>query len=363
MITITDLATSVLTRSFSYHVAVESWLGGDLLAADVPIVGGQEEGDRSLRVPERVTFSVPRLDRGVSWAPTDDRSPLAANGQRLHVKLGIGIGTGQIEWFNRGRFLIDASDPAGDSVSVTGVGLLTLIDEARLVSPYQPTGTLASTLRALLEPAVTVDISTALTDRAVPTGIAYDEDRLSAVLALLDAWPADAAIDPAGYLSVVPADATVTPVLELTEGTGGTVIEASGSSARAGAANLVVARGTASDGGQVQGVAYDLSSGPKAYGGAFNPLPVPFFFASPLLTTVAQCTAAATTILARRQREASREFTVRMVPYPVLQLGDVVTLTSERAGIEDLSCSVEGFSLPYTPGDGTPMTLKVKALP
>lgn len=359
MITLSATAQDIVTRSHKRYLAVEAWRGGQLLAADVPVLAASEETDRTLRVPERVTFTVPRRDRGVSWSPVADDHALAANGQTLRVKLGVGLAFGEVEWFQRGVFLVEDSEARGDTVSVTAVGLLTLIDEARLVSPFQPTGTLTSTLRALIEPALTVAVDAALVDRAVPAGANYDEDRLGAVGELLDAWPAEAYVDSTGVLRVAPPAQSSTPVLSLTDGAGGTVITASGSSTREGAANMVVARGTATDGGQVQGIAVDTSGGPKAYSGLFNPLPVPHFFSSPLLTTVTQCNDAASTVLARLRRAAGREFRVTMVPHPGLQVGDVVSVTT--GDYTGLTCSVEALTLPYHPGGGD-MTLTVRAV-
>lgn len=360
MITVSTTAVSVLASAgIQYYVAAESWLGGTLLADSIPISSGGEETDRSIRVPERVTLVVPRLADGYDWSPNADRHPLAANGQILFVKLGIGLAQGAVEWFARGRFLIQESETDGDSVTVTGVGLLALIDEARLVTPFQPAAgaTLVSTLRALLEPAMVVLVDTALADRAVPAGVVYDEDRLAAVLQLLDAWPAVAAVDPQGYLRVVPATQSTTSQLTLTDGVGGTVIRAAGNSTRDGAANTVVARGQASDGSQVQGVA-TLTIGAKSVVGPFNPLPVPTFFSSPLVTTVDQATAAANTIAARLSRQTSREYRVTMVPNPTIQVGDVVTLTG--VGL----CTVEALTLPYTaPAGQLPeMVLTVRTL-
>jgi hypothetical protein len=352
MITISAQAQSLLTGSYGYACAVESWYDGQLLAADIPVFTAAEEVDRTVRVPERVTFTVPREAAGVSWSPVSDRHPLAANGQRLHVKLGIRLDSDRVEWFERGRFLIQTSFINGnDEVQVEALGLKALVDEAKLVSPYQPSGTLVSTLRGLVEPALTVVVDAALTDRAVPSGINYDEDRLGAVLELLDAWPADAYVTPAGYLAVVPATQSTTSVLSLTTGTGGTVITATGSSTRDGAYNAVVARGTATDGGQVQGVAYDMSGGPKGYGGPFNPLPVPYYFTSPLLTTVIEAQRAAETIMARFQRGTARQFDIDMVPHPALQAGDVVSVTTDD--VTDLLCSVEAFNLPYKATGGS----------
>jgi hypothetical protein len=359
MITLTDLALSVLTRSYRIHLRVESWLGEELLAETVPVAVASEEGDRSSNVPERVTLTVPRRDRGMSWSPVEVDHPLAANGQRLRVQLGIGV-AGEPEWFQRGWFVIHESKSDIDTVTVNAVGLLHLVHEARLVSPFQPTGTLVSSLRGLVEPALTVEFDAALTDRAVPSGVNYDEDRLGAVNELLDAWPAEAYVTEEGYLAVVPPATTASdPVLTLTNGAGGTVIEATGSSSREDSYNAVVARGTASDGAQVQGVAFDFA-GAKRYGGPFNPLAVPYFFSSPLLTTVAQAQAAANTVLARIKRQTALRFTAAIVPHPALQVGDVVSITTDDHS--DLLCTIEALRLPWTPDGNEPQHLTLRSL-
>lgn len=351
MIEHSDVAADVMTGSYAMYCSVESWRDGVLLADDVPVDSGYEEVTRADRVPERVTLTVPRTDRGVDWTPTTEDHPLAAKGQRLHVRVGVGLDADRIEWLARGWYLVDDVRPYGDTITVQAAGLLLLADEARLVSPLQPSGTLGSTLRDLLEPAVTVRIDPLLADRSVPSGINMDEDRLGAVLALLDAWPAAGRMHPGGFFDVGPVAAVGAPVLELTDGVGGTVVEVAGTSTREGSSNVVVARGTAADGGQVQGVAYDYS-GPNRYQGPFNPLPVPTFFSSPLLTTVLEATTAAQTIIDRLQRNAGRRFVVEAVPYLPLQDGDVVAVTSERYGLDAVPCTVEVLRMPWTPGAG-----------
>jgi hypothetical protein len=353
MIETTAAAQSVLTGSFRYYQRVESWLDGVLLADDVPVDRGGEESDRSLAVPERISLSVPRVKDGYDWTPTTDDHPLAANGQRLRVLLGVGIGNGIVEWFQRGEYLIHSADAEGQTVNVTAVGLLYLVQEARLVSPYQPSGTLVSTLRGLVEPALTVVVDAGLVDRSVPTGINYDEDRLGAVNELLDAWPATAQVTPYGYLLVSPVVTPTVADLDLASiGATATVVDVAGSSTRDGGINAVVARGAASDGGQVQGVAYDLSHGPHAYRGPFNPLPVPEYFYSPLLTTVAQCNSAAAGVLARKLAGTQQRHTVTCVPRPDLLVGDAVSL-------DGVLCTVEALSLPFTSGAGA-MSLTVR---
>jgi hypothetical protein len=360
VIEVPALVTDVLAGpGFVLLPSVSSWRGGQLLAAEVPIAAASEESDRSQRIPERVTFTVPRYDGGTVWAPAGDVDhPLAANGQLLNVRLGVGTTAGVIEYFGRGWFLIDDVEADGDTVEVTTVGLLRLVDEARLVAPFQPSGTLGSTLRGLIEPGLTVDLTDAPTDRAVPTtGINYDEDRLGAVLELIDAWAAEATVTEAGVLAVEPATVPTAAVATITNtGSGATIIRTSGSSSRENGFNVVVARGTAADGGQVQGQAYDTTSN-RAYGTAWSPYPVPYFFASPLLTTNAQCEAAARTVLNRLLRGAGAEFTVEMVPNPTLQVGDPLQLTSDD--FEGL-VTIERLTLPYRAAGDRRQTLVVR---
>lgn len=356
MIGLSDAARAVVNSGqFVYYVRASAWLGGAMLAGDVPVIGAAEEGDRSLSVPERVRLTVPLRAGGVGWSPDSDDHPLAANGQTLKISLGVGIGLDGVEWFQRGEFLIMSSVAGDEAVEVVCVGLLALIDEAKFVSPFQPSGTITNTVRKLLEPALTVNLDAAPADRSVPVAsVNWDSDRIGALYELLDAWPADLRMHPQGYATIVPATTPTVAVRALTDQAGGTVVSASGSSTRDGGFNMVLATGYAADGGEVRGLAY-VTEGPWAYGGDASPLPVPFGYSSPLLTTVAQCQAAARTVLARKMREAVlREFTVTCPPDPTLQLGDAVSLTG--AGVSGLLCTIESLDLPYTP---EPMTLRV----
>lgn len=348
------------SSSFRWEIRAESWLAGVLLHDDIPIDTASEVSDRTSSVPERLTFTVPREVDGFNWSPEDDEAhPLAPYGQRVRLLLGVEIARGTIEWTQRGEYLISSAEPDGDLVRVTALGLLALVEEARLVSPFQPSGTLKSVLRKLIEPALTVIFDPALTDRSVPSGVNYDEDRLGAVNELLAAWPAEMRMDGNGFLRVFPS---VTP----TVGQSVLILQADfidyqGNVSRGGVVNCVVARGTASDGAQVQGVAYNYT-GPHRINGPFNALPVPEFFASPLLTTVTQCRAAANTRLARIKREQRRPIKVNTPPVTFLQIADVVRAARTEADPLML-CTVEAISLPLTPGTSTPMELTLAGDP
>jgi len=352
MIEISDQAASVLlSGNQTRRIRVESWYDDQLLDDDVPVTDGREETDRSLNVPERVTLTVPRTRRGVDYTPGELLSPLAANGQRLRILVGVGIGNGQYEWLQRGWFVITNSVRRGDQISVEAAGMLWLIQEARLVNPFQPSTNFVTSIRALVEPALTVEFDSALVDRSIPSTVNYDDDRLGALETTLTAWGAVADVTPDGFLYVTSSDDPATVSLELSSGVRGTVIQSSGESTRDGVFNAVVAQGTATDGGLVRSVAYDLN-GPKRSGGPFNDLPVPFYFDSPLITTQAQAAAAARTRLATIKRGTGIMKDVEMVPHPALEVGDRVTLD----GVDGI---VEQYTLPLTAAGGA-ATAKVR---
>ena len=354
-------ALSVVQRSFTMEMRAESWLGGELIADSIPIADGSESRDRSLAVPEQVTLTVPRRDRGYDWDPgSDPEHPLAAYGQLLRIDYGVDVGGGQMEWINRGWFLITNTDTDGDTVTVNCAGLLTLLDEADLVVPFQPSSsdTLASVVRALVEPALTVSFDGSLVDRAVPLGMQWDSARLGAVTEVLAAWGAAERVTEDGFLLIEPVSDDGDPVLSITDDpTSGTVVLWQGTSSRDGAYNCVVAQGEDAVGNQLQGVVYDTDgTSPYRYGGPFNPLPVPYPYQSSLLTTVAQCRTAAAAQLKLLRRQAFRKLGVSMVPHPGLITGDIVSVTG--AGLKDARCVIESMSLPYSPSEQS-LTVRV----
>jgi len=360
MLDMSTTALAVVQGSYTMDIRAESWLDGQLIADNIPIDDGSESRDRSLAVPEQISLTVPRRDQGYDWDPgTDPTHPLAAYGQMLRIDYGIDIG-GQFEWINRGWFLITESSTDGDTVSVNCAGLLTLIDEAQLVSPFQPssTDTLGSVIRGLVEPALTCSFDGALTDRAVPLGLQWDSDRLAAITEVLDSWAADARVTEDGYLFIEPVSDAGSPVIAITDDPStGTVVRWQGATSRDGAFNVVVAQGEDASGNQIQGVAYDgIGDSPYRYGGPFNPLPVPYTFQSSLLTTVSQCRKSAASKLTLLRRQAFRRLAVTMVPHPGLMTGDIVSVTG--AGLTNASCVIESLSLPYSPGEQS-LTVRV----
>jgi len=140
MITLSEVLAGMLAgSSFQVHSRLTSWWDGEPISEDIPAVDVSETADATLRVPERLTFKVPVVDdRGLSWVPTRYDSPLGTYGQRIVAQVGVSVVGGNVEWLNRGTFLIESADKEGDAISVECLGLKQLLDEARYPNEYQP---------------------------------------------------------------------------------------------------------------------------------------------------------------------------------------------------------------------------------
>jgi hypothetical protein len=373
MITVSDTARALIDSGrYVYHVRASSWLNGVLLADNVPIASGGEDGDRSLNVMERVTLTVPRRAHGVDWTPVDEYSPLAARDQTLKIQLGIGQGVNEPEWFQRGEFLITETIPDGDTLSVTCASLLTLTDEAKFSTPFQPasTATLGSTLRKLVEPDVLVDLSAAPQDRPISlTWINWDTDRLAAMWALLDAWPADAIMTEQGVLKVFGTTPPSTPVRTFTDEAGGTVVTAAPTSRRSDPTTLLIVTGYASNGSEIRRAQLVRPPTPpsrpqtareilleeirRRTGVKAKPVKVD----TSLITEAAVAAAVARYMASRvARRWHVKRLLIECPPDPTLQLADCVGVWAD--GVWTVG-TVEAIDLPYTPGA---MRLEVASL-
>lgn len=337
---------SVLASAASWQAGAASWLGARLLADDLPILSGRVTTTTSSNVPDMLKCSIARHivvgGRTVDLLPASPDAALARYGQQLDVRLQVaGVGA------RIGRFQIQDWDYTEDSIEISAPGLLQIPADARLLEPTAPRdgGTFMSEFRRLLPSGMTVAFQSGLVDRPVPRTMQWDEDRLEALYEIADAWPAVIRMDQWGGLVVKPPPQTegVTPVVTLKDGVGGTVVRVPRKDTRKGAANIMVVRSSA-DGVVASGVAQQ-TSGPYAVA-TYNP--VPQFYASPLLTTNAQCLAVARAKLPEAMRQSSI-LAVEMAPDPRLELDDVVRVV--RDGQKDTGMIV-GLDIPLTIGDG-----------
>lgn len=340
----------VLAGAYRWTPQVSSWLGGDLLADEVPVVSGRLSVDVAQQIPERLTFTVPEWAGGVSWVPDSPRHPLAKFGQFVDVSVTVTSSVTGEEWQTRlGRFQVQAwtHDDVAGSVDVECVGLLQRPGDARFTTPQVPRagGTLGSEFVRLMVDGIPVLIDERLADRAVPTSFQWDEDRLGALYDLADAWPARIRMDEFGQCRVLPPlGDTPVPVLTFTDGIGGTLVSAPTEDTRDGVYNVVVARSSATDDPSrppVQGQAR-VTAGPFSADGPYGA--VVRFWSSPLATTKAQLDASAASLLADAIRPASQRV-VTCPPDPRVDVDDAVQVrTGARVASTSTPESVDGGS-------------------
>lgn len=327
----------VLAGSPLYQCRVSSWLGGDLLAGDIPVAAGHVTAKADQDVPEKLSFTVPRFaipNDGTDvfdWRPGNDpRHPLARYGQQLDVTIIItSVATGDV-WETRiGRYLItDWADDDAGSITVNADGMLRVVQDAKLTAPTSPSGTLTAEAQRLLPAGMGVSFDTALVDRACPTSMSWSEDRLGALQDIANAWPALLRTDEWGQVVYrAPLPAVPVPVLTLKDGVGGTLITAPRSDTRADAYNVVVATSSASDQADIQAIA-SVPSGPMSADG--NYFPVVKKFSSPILDA-ASAQAAAQTMLDNSRRPA-QSVPVTIAPDPRIDLDDAIEILRGAAG-------------------------------
>lgn len=345
----------VLAGSCEWTPRVQSWLGGVLLAGDIPVVRGRVTAQVTQDVPDRLSITVPAetvVDgHAFSWRPgSDPMHPLGRYGQELQVSIVVRSSASADEWETRvGRFLItDWTDGDDGAIDVSAEGRLRRAKDALLTSPIQPMagGTLTSEARRLLPAGMSAAFDPALTDRTCPGGMAWSESRLSALQEIADAWPALLRTDEWGQVIFrAPLPEVPTPVVSLTDGERGTVVGLARSDTRDGAFNQVVARSSASGVEDVQAVASQLS-GPMAVTSDYGP--VTRIWSSPLITNRTQAQRSAQTMLASSLLPAT-SVPVTCAPDPRIDLDDPVEVW--RGG-DRLWGWVTGYDLPLTVDDG-----------
>lgn len=326
-------------------VEVTSWLGADYLGT-IDVISGTVSDDEGDKARAQLELTIP------ASIPAGDTAPVGRAGHVLRVRAGLaGHDQAPVTWADLGHFLIDQVEPADDGVrrlTAVSEGLARITHARFLHVPVVWAAELVSTrLRWIIGGMAPVSFDTRLADRMLTAGEPFEErERIDALWQTVESWPATIEQTGSGLLVRPPYEADGdTPELEYTDGPGGTLVACTTTQPEELPANAVVATSSAEDNNST--ATATITVGPYAWGGPYGCRPR--FYASPVLTTNAQCEAAARSQLARAQRRAYR-VTATLIPDWRIIVGTVVRL---RFGTDtDVIARVATVKHPLTAGGG-----------
>jgi hypothetical protein len=372
-------------------VTADLYYSRALVVSGLPIVDGSITVDRTSKTRRSgsVTIGDP------TFYPTFAGSPLAPYGAELNIKWGIRYPDGTTENVSLGWFRIqDVSQETAPSQSNGGLPVVDFfdrsqaVDDAGFLDPIDRGGVrVTSLLTHLIQdvvPYAAVSISSGLVDGTVPGGVTFDGSRWDAVTACAGYLLADAYFDVTGNLAVVPVpsltqstptsaavwtmDASTPAAVAAGGSSTGVLVSAKRSVSRAGVYNAVSAYG-ATTGSAAPPTGYAVDTDPRSptyfgpspnYG---NPASNSAFgaqtyrYSNNLLTTNAQCQAAAQTQLSNFLGLA-RSLSFVTCPNPALEAGDIVQVVYPD-GKKELHL-LDSFTIPLGPSaqfSGTTRTL------
>lgn len=297
---------------------------------EVPIIDGDVRADASGDVRSTLSLTTSGVDQ---W-PHDPTDLLAPYGNELFVERGINYGNGTIETVSLGYFRIDRTDqddgPNG-SIQLTASDRMAGIIDARLPFPIQfDAGTTVEevfdTLVHDVYPDATIEYDFTASGSTLDTAHVAEEDRFGFLRDLAKSRGKIMFWDYRGVLRVESPPDPSTPVYAIDAGRGGTLVRLARTLSRQGVYNGVVARGDQPT-DDVQPIALVVDNNPSSptyWNGRFGK--VPRFYYSSFITTSAQATSAATSIL---QRAVGLPYSINLdaVPNPALEPYDPIRIT------------------------------------
>lgn len=332
------------------------WPDGHLPDSQVLAVEGNVEQDWGATVRRRGTLSL-----AVGWTTSAGQlrqiaEDMVARGARLLLQRSVKLMDGSEHWTPLGLLRVQSAAaqlPAGRiSVDCMDLGAA-LADDRFLVPRAIPPGqsrvqTIADLIAETL-PGAALTVGEGVADSAMPATV-WDEDREAACHEIARSLGAVLSADTAGGFRLdAPSQVPVWTV-----DAGGVLVSVALRADRDKTYNAVRAAGESTDAGAPVGFAYDLES-PTRWDGPFGRRPR--YYASPLLTTVAQCEAAASSILADAVG-LTRSLEFEAIAHPGLEAGDVITLVSGDVSEDH---RVDTVSIPLGTGRLSAKTRVVRA--
>lgn len=299
---------------------------------ELAVVEGNVSADASADIRSSLDLTI----AGSAWPhePTDDLAPY---GNELFVERGVNYGNGTIEIVSLGYFRINqvSQDEGPDgALQLSATDRMSAIVDGRLAFPVQfEAGTTVEqvfdTLVHDIYPDATIQYDFVASGTGFDSSHIAEEDRYGFLRDVARSRGKIMYWDHRGVLRVEsPPDPTV-PVFEIKSGRGGNMVQLSRELTRQSVYNGVVARGDAVDEVPVTALVVDNDpTSPTYWEGRFGK--VPRFYYSSFITTTAQATSAATSIL-RQAIGLPYNIELSATPNPALEPYDPILITAPDA--------------------------------
>lgn len=325
----------------------------------------QQDGRADIRATLDCRVAAVDPVTGFEFWPRAADDPLTPYGAyELFVERGVAYGRNEIEYVSLGYFRIDnveqPSAPDGP-ISLTGSDRMSMIIDSDLTSPrqFRPTDSYGYVveqlvLDAYLDAVIEWDDDDVAGD-AIGRTANVEQDRYAFLRELIVGLGKIFYFDHRGVLVIRTPPDPGRPLWTVSRGESGVLVSAGRSLSREGVFNGVLATGEALDTEPpVRGLAVDNNpDSPTYWSGPFGR--VTREFASPLLTTTAQCVLAASTIL-RRSMGLPYNVDVSAVPNPALEPDDPIAIGFEGAPVVVEPELIVGDSFSRTVVDGPGVT-------
>jgi hypothetical protein len=307
------------------------WYDGRLVETDVPVGAWSTDWDVTRQVVGQTKATI--IDEDGELTPWGVADPLGVAGSMLQTQLtagGVSINVGfqritnsepEETWRIVGGKLIWV--PGAAAIPVTAQDLTVMASGSRFMAPERvPTGaTVVSEVQRLLRGIMDVIVASTLTDRAVPSSIAYKEDRMDAIEDLVKGIDGACRVTGGGQFEIYDPNLE-TNVFDIYGGDEGQLINLRRSLNVDGLYNAVVSQNTLDGGQEIQGIAAE-TSGPLRLDGPHGRWPL--FRSAPFATTQAQISADATTALKNRVKQRAAILPLKTTLNPAIEVGDWVT--------------------------------------
>lgn len=322
------LVASINGSPFSYPV--------QMLQGDVE-VSGNSQVRRKLSCTIRADLDSPECD---------------VFRTEYRAEYGVVKNNGEVIWIPQGVFVIDDAQEVGrKQIKITGKDRWLRVQNARFLQPTTTSGRHIDAMVSMLRGAdKRIQVTNLSTATATHRTSIWERDRDKAITEMAKSIGADVYFNQLGVAEIRDQVdvGSGSPQWTISGGDGGVLLDAARQRKQGNTYNAMVVEGETTEGVKpVRAIAYvNDPKSPLYFGGSFAQRPK--FFRSSMITTVAQATAAANSMLAKATGIA-KILDVASIPHPGLDAGDIISV-EVQPGIWERHV-VDSFTMPLGPGE------------